>query len=117
MAEPPRRRVDFWRLSGEEFNDAEDAQKIGATDEALRGVWAALYVAEKMGESVGRGEVLLGCVPDAETGRRPWVRLAQARVIGSGSARLTRGRLLGPPRGRDVDGLGSARHERLMLYE
>lgn len=70
-----------------------------------------------MGEGVGGGKVLFGCVPDAETGRGPWVRAAQARGISSVAARLTRRRLLGPPRGRDVDELGSARHERLMLYE
>ena len=71
MAEHPRRRVDFWRFKREEWNDAEDAKKIRPPDEAVCGVRAAFCVAQEMGESVGRGEVLLGWVPPAEARRSP----------------------------------------------
>jgi hypothetical protein len=65
--------VDFWDFRAERFLYAENAQKIRSADEALRGVRAAVCVAEEVGESVGRGEVLLGCVPDEEERRRPWL--------------------------------------------
>jgi hypothetical protein len=58
--------VGFWHFRVEELNDAEDAQKIRSSGEALRRLWAAVYVAEKMGEGLERGEILLGRVPDAE---------------------------------------------------
>jgi hypothetical protein len=65
--------VDILGFRAERFLYAQNAQKIRFADEALRGVWAAVCVAEEVGESVGRGEVLLGCVPDAEERRRPWL--------------------------------------------
>ena len=65
--------MDFWDFRSESFLYAENAQKIRSADEALRGVWKAVCVAEEVGESVGRSEVLLGCVSDAEERRRPWL--------------------------------------------
>jgi hypothetical protein len=65
--------VDFWGFRAERFLYAENAQKIRSADEALRGVWKAVCVAEEVGESVGRSEVLLGCVSDEEERRHPWL--------------------------------------------
>ena len=48
---------------------AKDAKKVRPADEDLRGVRAALCVAEEVGESVGRSKVLLGCMPDAKRAR------------------------------------------------
>jgi hypothetical protein len=45
--------VDFWRSSGEELNNAENAQKIRSPDEAVRGVRATIHVAQEMGEMLG----------------------------------------------------------------
>lgn len=45
--------MDFSPVTNEVERDAEDAKKIRPTDEDLRGVCAALCVAEEVGESVG----------------------------------------------------------------
>lgn len=37
--------------------------------EGVRGVWAAVRVAQEMDEGVGRGEILLGSLPGSETGQ------------------------------------------------
>jgi hypothetical protein len=46
------------------ISHAEAHQKSGLAAKALRRVRAAFCVAEEMGESVGRGKVLLGPLPE-----------------------------------------------------
>jgi len=51
--------MDFFRLRNEGERDVEDAKKIRPADEGLRRLRAAVYLAEEVGESLGRREILL----------------------------------------------------------
>jgi hypothetical protein len=47
------------------IND-EDAQKIRFAHQDLFDLWPSVYVAEKMGKGLGRGEILLRPLPSKE---------------------------------------------------
>jgi hypothetical protein len=47
------------------IND-EDAQKIRFAHQDLFNLWTSFYVAQKMGKSLGRGEILLRPLPSKE---------------------------------------------------
>jgi hypothetical protein len=44
------------------LSHGKDAQKVGFAGENLRCLWTAFHVAQEMGESLGRGENLFGCL-------------------------------------------------------
>jgi hypothetical protein len=64
-ASPPGKCAGFARTGKQTiFPHAEACEEIRPAWQALRRVRAAFCVAEEMGESVGRGQILLGPLPE-----------------------------------------------------